>query len=138
MSDDQVKRALNGELIDIEEIPNHTMQLFPCPLDENVNWKVVNKYFTEGAWAMMRCLIHSLSEHPYWDCGVCQEDLGHSNSICCESCLTWYHLKCVGLNNPPKKSNWFCRCCYAKTECVSEKVSIASYNVITIYCNVAS
>ena len=103
LSDDQVKRALNGELIDIEEIPNHTMQLSPCLLDENVNWKVVKKYFTEGAWAMMRCLIHSLSEHPYWDCGVCQEDLGHFNSICCESCLTRYHLECVGLNNPPKR-----------------------------------
>ena len=59
LPDDQVTRALNGDIIDIEQVPIHTMQLSPCLLDENVNWKVVQKYFTEGAWAMMRCLIHS-------------------------------------------------------------------------------
>lgn len=80
----QVKQALSGEFIDIDKVPRHTMQLSPCLLDENVNWKIVQKYFTEGAWAMIKCLVHSLSEHPYWDCRVNQEDLGHSNSIVCE------------------------------------------------------
>ena len=74
------------------------MELYPCLPDENVNWKVVQKYFTVGAWALIRFLINSLSEHPIWDCGICQDDLGHSNCIVCESCLTWYHLECVGLN----------------------------------------
>ena len=74
------------------------MQLYPCLPDENVNWKVFQKYFTVGAWALIRFLINSLSEHPIWDCGICQDDLGHLNCIVCESCLTWYHLECVGLN----------------------------------------
>ena len=32
------------EVIDIEEAPSHNMQLSPCLLDENVNWKTVQKY----------------------------------------------------------------------------------------------
>lgn len=125
LSDDQVKQALSGELIDIKEVPCQTMQLSPCLLDENVNWKAVQKDFTEGAWMIISNLIHSLTENPNWACGVCGEDLGHSNSVVCESCLTWCHFKCVGLSNALKKTNWFCRFCYAKSAHTSEnKVSI--------------
>ena len=120
LSDDLVKKALNGELIDIQEVPSDTIRMSPCLLDENVNWKVVQKYFAKGTWMMMRDLVHRLSIKPNWVCGVCQDDLEHSHSVVCESCLIWYHLKCVGLNNPPKKTNWFCRFCYEKCEPVSE------------------
>ena len=46
-----------------------------------------------------------------WFCGVYQQDLG-SKSIICESCLVWYHQKCVSINIPPKKAPWFCHFCY--------------------------
>ena len=58
LPDNQVTRALNGDIIDIEQVLNHTMQLSPCLFDENVNWKVVQKYFIEGAWVMMRYLFN--------------------------------------------------------------------------------
>ena len=48
---------------------------------------------------------------PMWFCGVYQQDLG-SKSIICESCLVWYHQKCVSINIPPKKAPWFCHFCY--------------------------
>ena len=34
-----------------------------------------------------------MSKRQLW---LCSEELDTSDSIVCESCLEWYHLKCVG------------------------------------------
>jgi len=39
-----------------------------------------------GSWLRM-------SKRQLW---LCSEELDTSDSIVCESCLEWYHLKCVG------------------------------------------
>ena len=43
----------------------------------------------------------------------CFSDLHAYESISCDSCLEWYHWKCVGLSKPPKAKYWFCCFCYA-------------------------
>ena len=37
--------------------------------------------------------------------------------VLCESCLMRYHLECVGLNNPPKKTNWFVEVAMRRASC---------------------
>jgi len=96
----------------MEEIPFNVSELSPSLLDENVNWKLVEKYFTKSAWLKVSHLIGQLQEDPDWICGVCREDLSLSHSVVCECCLVWYHFSCVGLNNKPKKAAGFCRFCY--------------------------
>ena len=84
LSDNLVKKVLNGELIDIQEVPCHTIRMSPRLLDANVNWKVVQKYFTKGTWMTIRDLVHRLSIKPNWVCRVCQDDLEYSHSVVCK------------------------------------------------------
>ena len=52
LPDNVVKQALHGKIVEVEEIPIDASELLPTLLDENVNWKLVEKYFTE-------CLVKS-------------------------------------------------------------------------------
>ena len=110
--DNVVKQALHDKLIEMKEVPTYASELSTSLLDENVNWKLVEKYFTKSAWSKVSGLIGQLQKDPNWICGVCQEDLSLSSSVVCECCLVWYHFSCAGLNNQPKKAAWFCRFCY--------------------------
>ena len=56
----------------------------------------------------MTDLMAKLEEDPKWKCGACHKDLSLFESIVCESCLVWNHLKCVGLTAAPKRAVWFC------------------------------
>ena len=43
---------------------------------------------------------------------LCVTHTLHSmESICCDGCLDWVHLKCTGLKRAPKSKHWFCRAC---------------------------
>ena len=60
LSDDLAQHALDGHLIDINEVPDDPSQLSLNLLDENVNWKFTQKYFTKGAWNKVTDLITHL------------------------------------------------------------------------------
>ena len=47
-----------------------------------------------------------LAKDPKYLCGSCHKDLHSSQSIICEACLTWYHLRCAGLAVAPKKTGF--------------------------------
>ena len=112
LPDNVVKQALDGKLIELEEIPTNASNLSTSLLDENVNCKMVGEYFTKSAWLKATHLIEQLQNDPNWICVVCQEDLSLSDSIVCECCLVWYHFSCAGLCNKPKRAAWFCIFCY--------------------------
>ena len=61
---------------------------------------------------VVKSVINVFSDKGEWACAVCCHNLVSANSLCCDSCLEWFHLKCVGLKQPPKRSVWFCRKCY--------------------------
>ena len=48
-------------------------------------------------------VLRQKKEKSVWTCGVCQHDLHSDPSIFCESCLGWFHFRCVGLSKHPKK-----------------------------------
>lgn len=82
-------------------------------LDENVCIGQIRKYFTFDAWSLVTELIETMQRKGIWTCKSCFSDLHAYESISCDSCLEWYHWKCVGLSKPPKAKYWFCRSCYS-------------------------
>ena len=81
-------------------------------LDENDCVNMVKKYFTIDAWMAVQNVMEVMQARRNWDCAACSQLLSASESVACESCLDWFHLKCVGLKKAPKKKNWFYRSCY--------------------------
>ena len=58
--------------------------------------------------------ISKTKETAEWNCSFCKTDVHLCESIVCNGCLEWNHLKCVGLKAPPKSTYWLCRQCYNK------------------------
>ena len=108
LPDHLVTKALQTGVLEYEEVNCNSLEFSPSLLDENVNWASVQKFFTKEAWVKMTDLMVKLEEDPKWKCGACHKDLSLFESIVCESCLVWNHLKCVGLTAAPKRAVWFC------------------------------
>ncbi|KAK3086706.1 hypothetical protein FSP39_022259 [Pinctada imbricata] len=79
--------------------------------DENVNIERIKKYFTKDAWKYLKDLLREKKESECWVCSVCTEDLDACESLGCDRCLEWQHMKCAGLKMPPKMLYWFCKTC---------------------------
>ena len=47
-----------------------------------------------------------------WTCMVCEEQEAYGEIwLCCDACLSWFHLQCVGKKVLPKKNIFICRFC---------------------------
>ena len=130
LPDDLVSKAQLGSLLEAMELGDDLLFLLNL-LDENVNWACVQRFFTKSAWIRVTNAMMELAKDPKYLCGSCHKDLHSSHSIICEACLTWYHLRCVGLAVAPKRIDWFCRSCYGtgglierKKETTERKVKI--------------
>jgi len=58
-------------------------------------------------------MINRKRKKVLWICPTCQKDIGSKKSILCDSCLTWFHVKCdLSIKPESKKADWFCtQCC---------------------------
>lgn len=81
-------------------------------IDENVCINNIRKYFTFDAWSVVNDVMMWLQSKGTWLCTNCLKDLHSFESIYCDSCINWYHLKCVGLSQAPKSKYWYCRLCH--------------------------
>ncbi|XP_065895227.1 uncharacterized protein [Dysidea avara] len=102
-----------GILIEEEDVECRTELVPNSVLDENVDVCLVRKYFSTDAWMIVEDIIRQKKKKTVWICSVCQHDLHSDQSVLCDSCLTWFHFRCVGLSKLPKKKHWFCRQCHA-------------------------
>lgn len=103
----------SGSLIEEEEVEVRPEHVSIAVLDENVNHYIIRKYFTSDAWLAVESTISLMKENPLYICQVCSKDINdmEDTSIACELCLSWYHMKCVGLVVQPKVKYWFCMRC---------------------------
>jgi hypothetical protein len=113
-TDDIVNCTLKGKLIDEEQIEVQPELLSPALLDENVELKLIQRFFTKDGWLALNSTVKALRKHVTFFCIVCKMDVKKSLTICCDSCLLWCHLTCAGLSKPPKKKHWFCKECNVK------------------------
>ena len=79
-----------NSLLLLRHIPNKAT-------DENVNIERVRKYFTKQGWKALKALIIEKNDNLIWDCKICETDLHAKESIFCDYCLVWFHLKCTNL-----------------------------------------
>ena len=111
---EKVTNAMHNDVlieeVDVEVRPERVP--IKC-LDENVCIATIRKYFTNDAWELVENVMKTMKKKQVWLCASCYVDLGNSESIVCESCLDWFHLRCVSMKKPPKKKDWFCRGCYS-------------------------
>ena len=121
LPDGLIKKVVQDELLECDDLSSNLLEFSPNLLDENVNWASVQRFFTKAAWIQITDKMAELQRDPKWKFGACHDDLLLSPSVVCESCLVWYHLKCVGLTAAPKKTLWFCRPCYATDDTVEKK-----------------
>ena len=105
------KRHLGSEnlldqnsLLLLRDIPNKAT-------NENVNIERVRKSFTKQGWKALKVLIIEKNDNLIWDCKICETDLHAKESIFCDYCLVWFHLKCTNLKKQPKSTYWCCRQC---------------------------
>lgn len=77
-------------------------QLPDAVLDENIDVNLIRRFFTNDAWLLVMDVVEQKQANPVFVCKDCYHDLGKALSIVCDHCLTWHHLKCVGLTNAPK------------------------------------
>lgn len=98
---------------------NHVKPFNSLPdslLDQCVDIHRVERFFDKGGWKKVLKAIKEKSKTS-WACLVCShkvKDAKHEESVLCDRCLLWCHLKCTGLKKLPKKRNWFCKVCKSK------------------------
>ena len=103
----EVESTLRGALAE-EEMVEVRPELVPMKvLDQSVSINQIKKYFTIDAWKQVEGVIAVLQDKGVWSCVRCSGDLETSESISCDCCLNWMHMKCVGLKSQPKKSIGF-------------------------------
>ena len=112
-----VDRAIKQhQLIKEEDVECKPERVTEAVVDENVDIHLVRKYFTSDAWMLVEEVVKHKSTKMTWTCRTCFHDLHTEQSIICDSCLLWFHCRCVGLKRLPKCRNWFCRSCFAEAK----------------------
>ncbi|XP_062522978.1 uncharacterized protein LOC134197649 [Corticium candelabrum] len=87
------------QLLSERDVEDRPEMVTDAVLDENVDIHLIRKYFQHDAWLLVT--------------QYCSHDLDdESQAILCNHCLQWFHMKCVGLKQKPKKKYWFCRHCH--------------------------
>ena len=105
-------KSLGKYLIDEEDVETRPERV-PCAvLDENVDVHLIRKLFTNDAWLVVVNVLEQKQKNPNFICKCYYHDLHESSSVVCEHCLSWYHIKCVGLKQEPKARYWYCHDCH--------------------------
>ena len=101
-----------GTLIEEHEVECRPERIPRKCLDDNVCIGLIRKHFSFDGWNVLQNCIDTMRVQGSWTCPMCHTELCTSESICCDGCLEWLHLKCAGLRRAPKSKHWFCRSCY--------------------------
>ena len=106
-----VKPVLNGQLVEEDMVECRPEKISNAILDETVDVHIVRRYFSHDAWLIVEEVVDRKKKQDSWTCNLCHHTLEGLNIIC-DSCLEWFHFRCVGITTQPKCKNWFCRKCY--------------------------
>ncbi|XP_047141366.2 uncharacterized protein LOC124816284 isoform X2 [Hydra vulgaris] len=116
---DDVQKALSGILIQSSCIEKRVNCISSAILDESALGSLLSlqSYFTADGWKVLNEIIDVKCQQRIWPCALCQKSTSVGNdiggSIACDSCLLWFHKKCVGKKEGwfIKSKYWFCRFC---------------------------
>jgi len=84
----------NNYIIDDVSILTWQDEIHSGILEEDVDINMVKCFFTNGIWKSLMKIINIKRKKVVWLCPTCQKDISLKKSILCDSCLTWFHVKC--------------------------------------------
>ena len=105
-------KSLGKYLIEEEDVETKPERVPTAVLDENVDVHLIRKFFSNDAWLVVVNVVEQKQKNPSFICKCCYHDLHEESSVVCEHCLSWYHIKCVGLKQEPKARYWYCCDCH--------------------------
>ena len=106
--------AINDKkLIEEDQIEVRPEKISDGVLDENVDIHLIRIFFTNDGWMLVKEVVEQKKLRTVYVCKNCYHDLSETQSVVCEHCLCWFHMKCVGLLKEPKAKYWYCRQCHA-------------------------
>ncbi len=96
--------AIDGEVIEINEVEVRPENVPASCLDENVCLQSCWKYCSEDAWLKITSVVEAIRVNPVWYCGSCTNPIldETESSIVCDCCLMWIHFECLNLLQSPK------------------------------------
>ena len=103
----KLKKVINEEDVIINSLDRHLIIIRDQLNDENINYM---QYFDKDASLQLNSMLLTIqSIKPI--CPNCREvvTVDNSNSMGCDKCKVWYHLKCLNLKSASK--NWNCTTC---------------------------
>lgn len=101
------KRVQESTLLDVETRPERVPDVV---LDE-CRCAIIWRFFF-SMMLVVREVVKQKQENLGFICKICYHDLHEHRSVVCDHCLSWYHMKCVGLKQEPKARYWYCRDCH--------------------------
>ena len=104
---------MNGQHLSEDSMEQIPAAISTACLDENISIQKIRRYFDNDGWAAVEHVYEALKSAPEWLCELCKQDLYSMESVACDCCLEWVHLKCIGKRTRPKTKFWFCRDCHA-------------------------
>ena len=106
-------RAMSGELLTENTVEQNLSSIPRACLDENVSINKIRRYFDPDGWKAVEHVYGAVKLSAQWMCELCRQNLNKMDSVVCDCCLQWVHLKCIGKRTYPKGKFWICRDCYA-------------------------
>ena len=88
-----VLRKPGSCLIQEEQVEVHPENLPDVILDENVDVHLIKRYFSNDAWLVVKDVVSQKCSNPLYTCKICHHDLGESQSIVCDHCLSLLELQ---------------------------------------------
>ena len=99
----------NGEVINVAEVEKEAERVpMKCT---DVDLSIIRVHFSCDAW---KAVLHLeiVKRDCVWLCFSCMCALNASESIGCDACLEWSHMKCVRVKRQPgERKFWFCPTC---------------------------
>ena len=96
--------ALKGQLLGESSVETISEKISTAVLEDAVDMSTLRRYFDGDAWLCVQQVLTEKEGRPCWICDVCEDDLALHDSICCDACLHWSHLKCLGKCRAPKST----------------------------------
>ena len=110
VSDEEIIHdVLSGNVLITKQHLKET--LHPKLTDTCVQLSCIKEFLNAEAW---RYILKFTKKNQFWLCEICCNTLEESQSVGCDGCLNWYHLRCVGKTKLPAMRIWFCRDCLVK------------------------
>ena len=101
------------KLIEEDQVEVRPEKISDGVLDINADIHLIRKFFTNDAWMLIKEIVEQKKLKTVYVCKNCYHDLSEAQSVVCEHCLCWYHMKCVELLKEPKTKYWYCHQCHS-------------------------